>query len=41
MERRAQGESEINGLLVRVARLRQMRQNAERLLKIPYGLTVG
>src|SRR5262245_22855736 len=41
MERHAQGESEINGLRARVARLRQMREGAERLLEGPYRLAVG
>src|SRR4029450_9735353 len=39
-ERRAQGEPEIDGLLTRGALLRQMPEGAERLLKIPHGLTV-
>ena len=40
-ERRAQGEPEIDGLLARVALLRQMREGAERLLEVPHGLAVG
>ena len=40
-ERRAQGKPEVDGLLARVARLRQMRENTERLLEIPHGLAVG
>ena len=40
-ERRAQGEAEIDGLLARVALLRQMREGAERLLEIPHRLAVG
>ena len=40
-ERRAQGEPEIDGLLARRARLRQMREGAERLLEVPHGLAVG
>src|SRR6516162_3403398 len=36
-ERRAQGEPEIDGLLARVALLRQMRKGAERLLEIAHG----
>ena len=40
-ERRAQGESESDGLLVCIALLRQMRQGPECLLEIPYSLTVG
>src|SRR5262249_18967727 len=38
LERPAQGEPEIDGLRVRVARLRQMRESAERLLEGPHGL---
>ena len=41
IERRAQRQPEIDGLLTRVARLRQMREGTERLLKVPHGLTVG
>ena len=41
LERRAQGEPEIDGLLARVACLRQMREGAERLLEVPHGLAVG
>ena len=37
----AQGEPEVNGLLARVARLRQMREGTERLLEGPNGLAVG
>ena len=40
-ERQAQGEPEIDGLLARVARLRQMREGTERLLEVPHGLAVG
>ena len=41
MERRAQGEPEIDGLLACVALLRQMREGTERLLEVPHGLAVG
>jgi hypothetical protein len=41
IERRAQREPEIDGLLVCVARLRQMCMGTERLLVGPDGLTVG
>ena len=40
-ERRAQGEPEVDRLLMRVARLRQMRQGPERLPEVPRGLTIG
>jgi hypothetical protein len=40
-KRRAQGEPEIDGLLTRVAPLRQMREGTERLLEVPHGLAVG
>src|SRR5215510_1654172 len=40
-ERYAQGEPEINGLFTCIARLLQMREGTERLLKVPHGLTVG
>ena len=40
-ERRAQGEPEVDGLLTRVAPLWQMRQGAEGLLEVLYGLAVG
>ena len=41
IERQAQGEPEIDGLLAGVARLRQMREGTERLLAVPHGLAVG
>ena len=41
MERRAQGEPEIDGLLARVALLWQMREGTERLLEVPHSLAVG
>src|SRR5437764_15350129 len=41
LERRTQGEAEIDGLLARVALLRQMREGAERLLEVSHSLTVG
>ena len=37
----AQGKSEIDGLLARVARLWQMLEGAERLLEVAHGLAVG
>src|SRR5687767_8502412 len=40
-ERIAQGEPEINGLLVRGALLWQMREGAEGLLEGPHSLAVG
>src|ERR1043166_7509682 len=40
-ERRAQGESEIDGLLARAARLRQTLEGTERLLEVAHRLTVG
>ena len=40
-ERRAQGEPQVDGLLMCIARLRQMRQGAERLLEGLHGLAVG
>ena len=40
-ERQAQGEPEIDGLLARGTRLRQMQKGAERLLEEPHGLAVG
>ena len=40
-ERRAQGEPEVNGLLARVALLRQMREGTERLLEAPYGFPIS
>ena len=40
-KRSALGESEIDRLLARVVRLRQMREGAERLLERPHGLSVG
>ena len=39
-ERRAQGEPELNGLLVRVALGRQRRQDTERVIEMPHGLAV-
>src|SRR5262249_45135221 len=39
--RRAQVEPEIDGLLARATRLRQMLKDTERLLEIPHGLTAG
>jgi hypothetical protein len=40
-KRRAQGESEVDGLLARVALLRQMHEGTERLLEIPHSLAMG
>ena len=40
-ERRTQGEPEINGLLTRVALLRQMRESAKRLLEVSPSFAVG
>ena len=40
-ERRAQGESEVNGLFARGPRLRQMREGTEGLLEGPHRLAVG
>ena len=40
-ERRAEREPEVDGLLARVVRLRQMRKDAERLLEVSYGFAVG
>jgi hypothetical protein len=40
-ERRAQGEPEVDGLLAHIVCLWQMGEGAERLLKIPRGLTVS
>jgi hypothetical protein len=40
-ERRAQGEPEIDGLLARGARLRQMRKGPERRLERPHSFAVG
>ena len=40
-ERHTQSEPEINRLLARVARLRQMWQGIERLLEVPHSLAVG
>ena len=40
-ERQAQGEPEVDGLLAGVARLRQMREDTERLLEVPHSLAVG
>ena len=40
-EGRAQGKAEIDGLLTRVARLWQMRQDTERLLEGAHRLAVG
>ena len=41
MERRAQGEPEVDGLLARGALLRQMLEGTERLLEVLHGLAVG
>jgi hypothetical protein len=41
VERRAQGEPEIDGLLARVARLRQMRERTERLLEVSHSFVVS
>src|SRR5688572_21732140 len=40
LERRAQGEPEIDGLLARGALLWQMREGTEGLFEVPYSLTV-
>ena len=40
-QRGAHGESEIDGLLARVTRLRQMREGTERLLEVRDGLAVS
>ena len=40
-ECRAQGKAEVDGLLARVTRRWQLRQDAERLLEIAHGLAVG
>src|SRR5215831_8349889 len=41
MECRAQGKPEIDGLLVRVTGLRQMRESTECLLEISYSFVIG
>ena len=41
LERMAQSEPKIDGLLAHVTRLRQMRERTERLLEIPHRLAVG
>jgi hypothetical protein len=40
-ERYAHGEPEVDGLLAGIACLRQMWEDAERLLEVPHRLTVG
>jgi hypothetical protein len=40
-ERRAQGDAEIDGLLACITRLRQMREDTERLLEGPHSLAMG
>src|SRR5207245_8519361 len=41
VERRAQRKPEIDGLLARAARLRQLRERPKRLFEVPHRLTVG